>query len=776
MRKSLIVSKRQMSIVEKSIASMVQHIGPEVYSLPVNIEHDLTQAPAYITKDGIWIRRDIAQQDGRNVRVYLMHEIFHPVVANPELMKEFNHKLTNVADDYHINYLIKKLFGKDYDVKQVKFPGLYNARLGKLHPYQCAQTLIARERRKKANQGKDLVFSGACGCRGIYHPAIRQMADQIRKKYNLYPKDHQGPMIVFDKLDERKFDAVADDIRYNVELPRIQTDLTNLTRNLFMKAYLDNPMSVPGVQGQLTTQQALTYCWDTSKFRNLTEFNEDESALAVSTFLVNCSIHGKLLLWKIQSLSERIDRLSRKIKAINSKCAKKGTDPRRSKMYRRYVRQITALNIALKRWSAKKPIHVLLATDPVYAIKRTSFKTVALSSKFKRSTSVATPKIVSVKSNETTQAIRWLSSVSGKAYQNLSSLRKQIEKTMGPLMGDEEDANKTDDETNEGKGEGEGKSEGDESGAGNGNQPGAGKNENGKNENDAGSTKPDKVDKNGAGGQGVGKGEGSQRKTTLTTLLSLAPAEQRMLANIMAYVQEFETALHVKKSRKYDEFANTIDLIPTTGSELEKVQPYELALLNNKYTRMAFFMKLANNSLTILQPQENKRQPIAMCVDASGSMDGPPYEMACGFAIAMLKKLAEDKRGGVFTVFSSSVTHSLTLVENKRFDLIEIIKILATPQFGGTSFDAALSEVYKIKKEQRWKAMTTLMITDGDDSVSDPVLADVMRQKGSMDHITLVLTGRGMSASGLRGLNDDTVVARKRDLQVALERIGNSLL
>jgi uncharacterized protein with von Willebrand factor type A (vWA) domain len=244
----------------------------------------------------------------------------------------------------------------------------------------------------------------------------------------------------------------------------------------------------------------------------------------------------------------------------------------------------------------------------------------------------------------------------------------------------------------------------------------------------------------------------------------------------MAYVKEFETALHVKKSRRHDEFAHTIDLIPTSGAELEKVSTSELALLNNKHTRMAFFMKLANGSLTTLQPQENKRQPIAMCVDASGSMQGTPYEMACGFAIAMLKKLGEDRRGGVFTVFSSRVTHSVTLVENKPFDFVAIMRVLLTPQFGGTSFDAALSEVYRVKQEQRWKAMTTLMITDGGDQVSDHMVAEIKRQKGPHDHISMILTNRSQNGNGLRGLQDDIVSVTKKNMQITLQKIGNSLL
>jgi len=758
-----------MDIIEKSIASMVQHIGPEVYTLPVHIEHSLSNAPAYITKDGIWIRRDVAQTDGRNVRVYLMHEIFHPVVANPELMSEFNHKLTNVADDYHINYLIKKLFGKDYDVRKVKFPGLYNARIGKMHPYQCAQALIKREQRKKKNAGATLDFSGACGCRGVYHSTIRGIADHIRKRYNLYPKDHQGAMIVFDKIDEQKYNEIADDLRLHVSLPRIQTDVNNLVQNLFMKAYLDNPMSVPGVSGRLTTQQALTYCWQTSRFRHVTEFNEEESALAVATFLINCNMHEMLIKWKITYLNERLNIVGQHISILERKHAKKNADPRRSKRYRRYLRLRTKLTASLKRWMDKKLLHVLLATDPVFTAKTSSFKTIGLSSRFKRLSSTTTPKIVNVKSNDTVRAIRWLSTVSGRAYENLSNTRKIIEKTMGPLLGDEDEEKPSKDD---------GKSEDSEGGADQGDG------DSGDKEVDAEGIEPVQAKKDQQGGNpqrpekkpSAGKGKGAPKQTTLNTLLSLSPKETKLLANIMAYVQEFETALHVKKSRRYDEFAPSIDLIPTTGSELEKVQPDEFALLNNKHTRMAFFMKLANSSLTVLQPQENKRQPVAMCIDASGSMQGAPYEMACGFAVAMLKKLAEDKRGGVFTVFSHAVTDSLVLKENQRFDLVKIIKILVTPQFGGTSFDAALTEVYRVKQEERWRAMTTLMITDGGDRVSDGVLANILSKKGQYDHITTVLAGRNMTDSGMRGLSDDTIIARKRDLQVSLQKVGNSLL
>jgi len=72
--------------------------------------------------------------------------------------------------------------------------------------------------------------------------------------------------------------------------------------------------------------------------------------------------------------------------------------------------------------------------------------------------------------------------------------------------------------------------------------------------------------------------------------------------------------------------------------------------------------------------------------------------------------------------------------------------------------------------------MTTLMITDGGDHVSDGVLANILSKKGQYDHITTVLAGRNMTDSGMRGLSDDTIIARKRDLQVSLQKVGNSLL
>jgi hypothetical protein len=435
MRKSLVVTKRQMAVVEKSIASMVPLIGPEIYSLPLNIEHNLKNAPAYTNKDGIWIRRDVAQRDGKNVCVYIMHEIFHHVIKNPELMGELNHQLVNLADDYHINYLILKLFGKDYDVRKVKFPGVYNARLGKMHPFACAQAIIKRDRKRKENIGKEPIYTGMCGCSGVAHSSMRNMALDIRKKYNIHLKDLQGPLIVFDKMDERKYNEVADTLRYHVHLPRIQTDLPNLVQNLFMKAFLDNPTSVPGVSGKLGAQQMLTYCWDTSKFRNMTEFNEEEAALAVASFLAKCAMHPNLLRLKLLSIDENLRKARGKKNSLSNKLAKKNRNPMRSKKYRKLVKLIPKLEASFDKWKKKRPLYELLVTDPVFTASKSSFKTVTIGTKFTRAKGAATPQIVAIKSNETSKAIRWVSNLSATAFVRLSNLRKNIEKSMGPLLG-----------------------------------------------------------------------------------------------------------------------------------------------------------------------------------------------------------------------------------------------------------------------------------------------------------------------------------------------------
>lgn len=399
--------------------------------------------------------------------------------------------------------------------------------------------------------------------------------------------------------------------------------------------------------------------------------------------------------------------------------------------------------------------------------------------------------IVPMKGNKTLKTIRQLSRIAYRAANRLIELKEDMRRNFGSLLDEEKEENETGkDETKEDNNEnvvenvgdaeipedypsssGEGNSEGPSSGladdeGGTDDESGA-DDEGDDTENDDPNIQDKKED-------GSGKGPGAPQRTIISTLFEMGNRETETIMKIMDYCQEFDTKLSAKKNTKVNELATSLEILPSFGNDMSNIDMSELALLDRPETEMIFYSKLAEHSLGIRVPIDNKRLPVAMCIDSSGSMSGEPYTMACGFVISMLKKLQQDKRGGAFIMFSDRVTHAITVTPEHGFSLKRILSILLTPHFGGTNFDAALQYAYNVKAKENWKNMTTLLITDGGDSISDQTFNHIKSKKTKLDHISCVLVHG--SDSGLRGLNDDSIKVSRKNMFVQLTKIGNAIL
>lgn len=733
-----------LDVAQKSINTLAPILGSEIVELPLFVEKNLTAPLAYTTSSGIWLREDVLQQDASNAHIYVMHEIGHHVIDNPELTGMFSATLVNYAEDYWINnHMLLDTFG--YDVRKLKMGKLlFNKRLGKMQPHEIAVELY-----KKHSQ-----YFGPnkpCGCNGIAHPTIRKIANRIRLKYNLGNYKRQGELIVCDKVDDAEYERAIPELRKSAtKMNNIRTDIDNLAKGLWLRAFLPEPKPTP-LSSVLNVQQTLTYCWDASQIRNSTVNNHEESAIAVSLFLKTCDNHERILARKVLLAESAIKQHKERLKMLKKKArkAKKPVPPRKQAELLRLIENQKVI-LAKRKQQAKYPLSVLLGTHPVHLAKSLTTKTVTMTSRLRRRSVREADDFVAVQSNVTTNVLRRLSSISASQLEKLLDFRDMLQKQFGPLINNNEDEELPEQEKPE--------------------------LEKGQGGPDTGDSDDDELpipDNSPKGNAGASKNDGNQ-KTLLKTLHQLPLDDFKLIQSILSYMQEFDTALSVKKSVKLNENVNSPAQIPSLGSDLNLVEASDFALLANEATKMLFYSKLADSSLSIKLPQDNKRLPVAMAVDASGSMMGNSYAMACGFVLAMLKKLAQDKRGGAFIVFSSNVTHAITLKQNEPFDLKVILKILLTPKFGGTSFESALFKAYEIKKEQRWNGMTTVLITDGGDRLNSSALEILKQLKTKQDNLTAVLV-QG-SDSGLMGLNDEGLKVTKQNMQLTLTKVGNSIL
>lgn len=754
-----------LDVAQKSINTLAPILGSEIVELPLFVEKNLTAPLAYTTSSGIWLREDVLQQDASNAHIYVMHEIGHHVIDNPELTGMFSATLVNYAEDYWINnHMLLDTFG--YDVRKLKMGKLlFNKRLGKMQPHEIAVELYKK-------QSQYFGPNKPCGCNGIAHPTIRKIANRIRLKYDLGNYKRQGELIVCDKVDDAEYERAVPELRKSAtKMNNIRTDIDNLAKGLWLRAFLPEPKPTP-LSSVLNVQQTLTYCWDASQIRNSTVNNHEESAIAVSLFLKTCDNHQRILARKVLLAESAISQHKERLRMLKkrAKKARKPVPPRKQAELLRLIEKQKVV-LAKRRQQARYPLSVLLGTHPVHLAKSMSTKTVTMTSRKRRKSVREADDFVTVQSNVTTNVLRRLSSISASQLEKLLDFRDTLQKQFGPLINNDEGEEQPEQEKPEFE---EPEDEDQNKPSKKEKQP---KNEKGQGGSEDSDTDDDDLpipDTSPKGNAGAAKGNDGNKKTLLKTLHQLPLTDFKLIQSILSYMQEFDTALSVKKSAKLNENINTPAQIPSLGSDLNLVEASDFALLANEATKMLFYSKLADSSLSIKLPQDNKRLPVAMAVDASGSMTGHPYAMACGFVLAMLKKLAQDKRGGAFIVFSSNVTHAITLKQNEPFDLRVILKILLTPKFGGTSFESALFKAYEIKKEQRWNGMTTVLITDGGDRLNSSALETLKQLKTKQDNLTAVLV-RG-SDSGLMGLNDESLKVNSQNMQLTLTKVGNSIL
>ena len=748
--------KDYLDIAYQSIAKLVPIVGPVIASLPIFIEDNLRTSIAYTNGSGIFIRRDIIESEPENVHIYLMHEILHHVIGNHEHMHCFSNRVANYAEDYWINYTMKRLWG--YDVRILGHSLLWSKQYGKMLPHYSAVEID-----KEFNPNG---VSLACGFIGVAHPAILEAAQTLRIKYNIGVEDRQKRLVSCDPVDEDKYKTNFNILRLLVRLNNVPVDLDNLLEGVWMAAFKETVLPHK-VNKVLTRQETLAFCWYNKEIRQ-TSINDVERAGIAAVHYINAVNDIDFLI--SEKIANAYNSISGKRKKI-TKLANVRRPPKRK--INKLVKQIAALEARIVRLKAIPKFIEALRDNDVENRRRRFFTTVSLKRPEKKTVETT---IVPVYSNIVTKLIRFASSVATIRYKKSLDFKSALQESLGSLLDHSNEVEPAEPEIPKTKPEApviptnekekpkkeEPHEEADE------------EEEDDDGEKEENEEQVEPIVGGGGSGDGADKEEGKRQPTMLELLTEIHPAQMASIERIMAHMAEFESKLQIKKQNTINEFHPSLNLIPSYGNDVDRMDPSEVALLNNESTRLLFYSKYADSSLLSLYPRETKRQPIQIAVDASGSMQGYNYEVACGFGLAMMKKIAGDQRGGSFTIFSDKVSYSCTLKEGKTFKLNHLLKALLMPHFGGTSFDRAMLELYNIKHTEKWQHSTMMMVTDGGDHLSPQIQAYVKLHKTREDRLSLMLTTG--SDAGFYGLNDVAMKVTKNTITNVLTKMGNSTL
>jgi len=196
------------------------------------------------------------------------------------------------------------------------------------------------------------------------------------------------------------------------------------------------------------------------------------------------------------------------------------------------------------------------------------------------------------------------------------------------------------------------------------------------------------------------------------------------------------------------------------SDDINNLLPSEISLLSEPQMEMIFYKKFAEKKLLTYQfisqekfeelieeektkkiPKKDKRGPIIICVDTSGSMHGIPEYVAKVLCFAILRIALMNSRRCYLISFSTKIkTLDLT---NLNASLMELIEFLMHSFHGGTDATPALTEALKQIKTKEYSKADILMISDFImNNVKEPILSEIQNCKkdGTRFHSLVIST------------------------------------
>ncbi len=207
------------------------------------------------------------------------------------------------------------------------------------------------------------------------------------------------------------------------------------------------------------------------------------------------------------------------------------------------------------------------------------------------------------------------------------------------------------------------------------------------------------------------------------------------------------------------------------GRDLEHVLPSEKALLADDDTALLFDLKFVESRLMSfdmagIQTQhqhvereeerqvneEEKRGPMILCVDTSGSMSGAPETIAKAMTLFLATKAREEQRPCYLINFSTGIR---TLELSGKWGLASIIDFLKMSFHGGTDAAPALGHALKTMAAETYQKADLLMISDFIMADLPPAtLANIEQQRGKGNRFYSLVVGSAYMVQRLKSLFD----------------------
>lgn len=246
-------------------------------------------------------------------------------------------------------------------------------------------------------------------------------------------------------------------------------------------------------------------------------------------------------------------------------------------------------------------------------------------------------------------------------------------------------------------------------------------------------------------GSGTGTSTGGTRTPEAAVALARALRELprlRDLARLAGRVKQIATARRRGRVRRIPEEIGEVE----QGSDLGRLLPSELVrLIHPRMRRAALRSLLEHEALQYGVKGQDQRGcgPLIVCVDKSGSMEGPADTWATAIALALLDQAQEERRRFVLLGFDAQVRSEVSVAPGERLPM----EALFAGCSGGTSIDRVVERGLElVEREPGLGRADLVLITDG---VSEPERAVELRQRASARGVSIIGVGIGVEASAL---------------------------
>jgi uncharacterized protein with von Willebrand factor type A (vWA) domain len=215
-------------------------------------------------------------------------------------------------------------------------------------------------------------------------------------------------------------------------------------------------------------------------------------------------------------------------------------------------------------------------------------------------------------------------------------------------------------------------------------------------------------------GDPTGKGGDLQSKTEIFNKVR-NNAKLRKLADLAGRMR----LAAARKQRNKSSYSRDEISDITTGDDISRLLPSELAKLTNPLLRKVFFRDFLEKNLLSYElkgTEHENKGPVIVCIDNSGSMSGDNELWSKAVALALLDIARKQKRAFQVIHFDTKVQSTFTTEKGKAVDHNALMDCMNFFSGGGTSFEAPLHKAVETIKGQDFKKADVILITDGEAS------------------------------------------------------------